>query len=183
MTVETPHPQRKWIIATVVLLLAVVGLGFYVVSLRSDLDDKDAQIAAQQRELEAQQGVAGQVQEAASGLADDTQEAFSALGDELERIQSEAAATQAETQEAIESAEQASADAQARAESAEDEVAQAEARADQAEAQTEAAGACARGYLSAIAGAFDAASVDEGVTQAQSDIAALNDSCSETLSP
>jgi biopolymer transport protein ExbB/TolQ len=129
------HPERKWIIATVVLLLAVVGLGIYAVSLRSDIDDKDAQIAAQQRELEERQGAAQQVQEAASGLADDAQEAFSALGDELERIQSQAAATQAETQEAIESAEQAAADAQARAESAEDEVEQANARADEAEAQ------------------------------------------------
>jgi hypothetical protein len=81
-----------------VLVLAVVGLGVYVVSLRSDIDDKDDQIAAQQRELEEQQG---------------------------------------------------------------------------------AAGACARGYLSSIAGAFDAASVSEGVTQAQSDIEELNSSCSE----
>jgi chromosome segregation ATPase len=175
------HPARKWIIATVVLLLAVVGLGVYVVSLRSDIDDKDDQIAAQQRELEERQGAAEQVQDAASGLADDAQAAFSALGDELERIQSQAAATQAETQEAIESAEQAAADAQARAESAEDEVEQANARADEAEAQAEATSACARGYLSAIAGAFDAASVDEGVTQAQSDIEALNASCSDTF--
>ena len=36
------HPTRKWIIASVVLLVAVVGLGAYALSLRSDIDDKDA---------------------------------------------------------------------------------------------------------------------------------------------
>ena len=45
----------------------------------------------------------------------------------------------------------------------------------------EAAGACARGYLSALAGALQAASVSEGVEQAESDIEALSGWCAETL--
>jgi chromosome segregation ATPase len=175
------HPTRKWIIATVALLVALVGVGAWALSLRSDVDDKDAQIAAQQQELEEQQGVADQVQEAASGFTEDAQQAFSELGDQLDQAQTEAAATQEETQAAIESAEQAAADAKAQADSAEDEVEEANARADEATAQAEAVGACARGYLSAIGGVFDAASISEGVTQAQSDIEALNASCLEKL--
>jgi chromosome segregation ATPase len=175
------RPARKWIVATAVLLVALVGVGAWALSLRSDVDDKDAQIAAQEQELAEQQGVASQVEEAAAGLAEDAQQAFSDLGDELDQAQADAAATQEETQAAIADAEQAATDAQARADSAEDEVAEADARADEATAQAEAVGACARGYLSAIGSAFDAASISEGVDQAKSDIEALNSSCLEKL--
>jgi chromosome segregation ATPase len=179
--VESEHPTRKWIIATAVLVVAVIGLGVYAVSLRSDVDDKDAQIASQQQQLEEQQGVADDVQDAAAGLAEDAQQALGELGDRIDEIESQAAASQEETQAAIESAEQAAAEAEARAEGAQDDVEEANARADEAVAQADAAAACARGYLSAIAGAFDASSVSEGVSQAVGDIEALNASCSETL--
>ena len=97
--------MRKWIIATVVLLLAVVGLGAYAVSLRSDIEDKDAQIAAQQQQLEEQQGIAGNVRDAAATLSEDAQQAFGQLGDQLEEIQGQAETTKADAQAAIESAE------------------------------------------------------------------------------
>jgi chromosome segregation ATPase len=178
---KSEHPSRKWIIASVVLLIAVVGIGGYALSLRSDIDDKDAQIASQQQQLEEQQGVADDVRDAAASLGDDAQEVFAQLGDQIDEIQSQAAATQEDTQQAIENAEQAAEDAKARAESAEDEVEQANARADEAQAQAEAAGACARGYLSAIGSAFDAASLSEGVSAAMSEIETLNASCQGTL--
>jgi chromosome segregation ATPase len=180
-TEKPGNPAKKWIIATVVLLVAVVGVGAWALSLRSDVDDKDAQIASQQQQLEEQQGVADQVEEAASGLAEDAQQVFSELGDQLDQAQSDAAATQEETQQAIEDAEQAAEDAAAKADSAEDEVAEANARADEATAEAEAVGACARGYLSAIGSVFDAASISEGVDQAKADIEALNSSCLEKL--
>ena len=178
---EQRHPTRKWIVATVVLLVAVVGLGAYAYSLRSDVDDKDAQIAEQQQQLEEQQGVADDVQDAAASLAEDAQQAFGELGDQIDEIEAQAEATQEETQQTIEDAEQAAADAQARADSAQDDVEEANARADEAEAQAEAAGACARGYLAAIGGAFDAPSVSEGVSQAKSEIEELNASCKDAL--
>ena len=62
-----------------------------------------------------------------------------------------------------------------------DEAERARHRADEATAQAEAVGACARGYLSAIGSAFDAASISEGVDQVKSDIEALNSSCLEKL--
>jgi hypothetical protein len=175
------HPARKWIIASIVLLVAVVGIGAYALSLRSDIDDKDAQIASQQQQLEDQQGVANEAQDAAARLGDDVQQAFAQLGDQIDEIESQADATQEETQQAIEDAEQAADDAKARADSAEDEVEEANARADEAEAQAEAAGACARGYVSAIGSAFDASSVSDGVSAAMSEIETLNASCLGTL--
>jgi uncharacterized phage infection (PIP) family protein YhgE len=179
---EPRHPARKWIFATVVLLVAVVGVGAYALSLRSDVDDKDAQIASQQQQIEQQQqGVADDVQDAAARLTEDAQQALGALGDQLDEIQSNAEATQEETQKAIEDAEKAAEDAQARADSAQDDVEEANARADEAEAQAQAAGACARGYLSAIGSAFDAGSVEEGVNQAMTEIEAVNSSCGDLL--
>jgi chromosome segregation ATPase len=175
------HPARKWIIATVVLLVAVVGVGAYALSLRSDVEDKDAQIASQQQQLEQQQGVADDAQDAAASLAEDAQQALGALGEQIDRIKSQAEQSQEETQQAIEDAEQAAQEAEQRADSAQDEVEEADARADEAEAQAQAAGACARGYLSAIGSAFDAASVEEGVSQAMSEIEALNSSCADAL--
>ena len=58
--------MRKWIVATVVLAVAVVGAGAYALSLRSDGEGKDAQIAAQQEQLADQQGVADDVRDAAA---------------------------------------------------------------------------------------------------------------------
>jgi chromosome segregation ATPase len=179
---QTPrHPARKWIIASVVLLVAVVGIGAYALSLRSDVEDKDAQIASQQQQLEEQQSAADDVRDAAASLGDDAQEAFAQLGDQIDEIQSQAEATQEETQQAIEDAEQDAEEAKARADSAQDDVEEANARADEAQAQAEAAGACARGYLSAIGSAFDAASVSEGVSAAMSEIETLNASCLDSL--
>jgi chromosome segregation ATPase len=178
---QPQHPTRKWIVATVLLLVAVVGVGAYALSLRSDVDDKDAQIASQQQQLEEQQGVADDVEDAAASLAADAEQALGELGAQIDEIQGDAEATQEETQQAIEDAEQAADDAEARAESAEGEVEEANARADEAQAQAEAVGACARGYLSAVGSAFDAGSVSEGVSAAMSEIEALSGSCRENL--
>jgi septal ring factor EnvC (AmiA/AmiB activator) len=170
--------MTKWKIATAVLAVVAVGFGAWAFSLQSDLDDKDAKIAAQQQQLDEQQDVATQVQDAASGAADDAQQALAELGQELEQVQGTATATQAEVQDAVDRAEQAAAEARA---SAGDAAERAQARADEATAKAEAAGACARGYLSALAGVLDAASITEGVERARSDIESLSGSCSDTL--
>jgi chromosome segregation ATPase len=165
------HSSRPWIIATIVCALAAVGLGVWAFSLRSDNQDKDDQIAAQQQQLENAQGVGAQVREAASQLGDDARQALSQLGDQIDQIEGTAQATQADIQQQIE-------EAQARAQEAGDDL---RARADQAEARAEAAGACARGYLSAIGRVFDAGSLTDGVAQARTDIEQLSGSCESTL--
>jgi uncharacterized protein YoxC len=172
---------RAWIIATIVLAVAAVGLGAWALSLRSDVDDKDAEIAAQQQQLEKQKGVANDIREAAGGIAQDVQQAMRALADQLQQVQGTTAATQEQTQHAIDRAEEAAAKAQARVEDAGSRLDRARAQADEAGAKAEAAAACARGYISAIAGAFDAPSLSDGVAQAKSAVEALAGSCSGTL--
>jgi hypothetical protein len=168
-------------VVTGLLVLAVIGLGIWALSLRADNDDKDATIAAQQQELEQDQGVADDVREAASNLAEDTEQARSELRDQIDALLGAAATTQEDAQAAVDRAEDAAADARARLDDAGDEVDRARADADAAKADAEAIGACARGYLSAISGAFDAPSLQEGAAQARSDVEALSASCSGKL--
>jgi chromosome segregation ATPase len=175
------HGARAWIVATIVLAVAAVGLGAWALSLRSDVDDKDAEIAAQQQQLEKQKGVAEDVREAAGGIAQNIQQAMGDLADQLKEVQGTTAATQQQTQQAIDRAEEAAAKAQAQVEGAGNRLDRARAQADEAAAKAEAAGACARGYISAIAGAFDAPSLSDGVAQAKSELEALAGSCSGTL--
>ena len=172
---------RPWIVATIVFAVAAVGLGAWALSLRSDVKDKDAEIAAQQQQLEKQKGVAQDVREAAGGIAQNVQQALRDLAKQLEEVQGTTAATQQQTQAAIERAEDAAAEAQAKVEAAGSRLDRARAQADEAAAKAEAAGACARGYISAIAGAFDAPSLSDGVAQAKSEVEALAGSCSGTL--
>jgi hypothetical protein len=172
---------RAWIVATVVLGVVAIGLGAWALSLRSDVDEKDAKIAAQQQQLEEQKGIADEVREATGGIAQNVQQAMRDLADQLDEVQGTTAATQEQTQQAIDRAEDAAAAAQARVESAGSKLDRARAQADEAAAKAEAAAACARGYISAIAGAFDASSVSDGVAQAKSEIQALAGSCSATL--
>ena len=179
--VPTPHRSRGWIAATVILLLALVGVGAWALSVRSDNEDKEATIASQEQQLQEQQGAADDVRDAASGVADDVQQTLSGLGDQLDEIQGTADQTQEDAQAAIDQAETAAEDARAEAESAGDEVEQAQAEADAAEADAEATKACARGYLDAIKGAFGAGSLEEGVAQARGEIDALSGSCSGLL--
>jgi len=177
----TRHPARKWVVATIVFALAAVGLGVWAFTLQSDNDDKDAKIASQQQQLEQQQDAAGQVREAASGVAGDLQQSLAELGQQIDQIEGAAAETQEQTQAAIDQAEQAAAEASDRVDAAENEADKAQAQADEAEAQAQAIGACARGYLSAIAGAFDAESISAGIDSAKSEFQSLSGSCADTL--
>ena len=173
-----PHRSRAWIAATVVLLLALIGVGAWALSLRADNDDKEATIASQEQQLQEQQGAADDARDAASGFADDVQQTLSGLGDQLDEIQGAADQTEEEAQAAIDQAETEAEDARAAAESAGDDVEKAQAEADAAKADAEATEACARGYLDAIKGAFDAGTLEEGVAQARSEIEAISGSCS-----
>ena len=175
------HHSRWWMVATAVFAVAAVGLGAWALSLRSDSEDKDTQIAAQQQQIEKQEGVAGQLRETASGIAENTQQALSDLGDQLDEIQGIAESTEQDAEAAIDEAESAAADAKERADSAGDEVDKAEAQAEEAGARADAAVACARGYLSAIGSAFGGDSLDAGIEQAKSEVEALNGSCAGTL--
>jgi chromosome segregation ATPase len=132
----SPSPRsggaRAWIVATVILAVAAVGLGAWALSLRSEIDDKDAEIAAQKQQLEEQRSVADDLREAAGGVAQNAQQAVRDLADQLDEVQGAAAATQEQTQQAIDRAEDAAAQAQARVEGAGSRLDRARAPADEA---------------------------------------------------
>ena len=178
--------SRGWVIATVVLAVAAVGLGVWAFSLKSDNDDKDAKIASQQQQLDQQQttaaDAAGKLKDAASGIAGDAQQALQDLGTQLDQVQGTATATQQDVDQAINDAQTAAADAKARVQKAgNDALEKAQAQADEASARADEAAACARGYLSAIGSVFDAESITAGVEQAKTDIQGLQGSCADTL--
>ena len=77
-----------------ILLLALLGVGAWALSLRSDNEDKDSTIASQEQQLQEQQGAAENAQDAASGFAEDVQQTLSGLGDQLDEIQGAAVETQ-----------------------------------------------------------------------------------------
>jgi chromosome segregation ATPase len=177
----TRHPARKWVVATIVFALAAIGLGIWAFTLQSDNDDKDAQIASQQQQLQQQQDAAGQIGDAASGVAGEIQQSLDDLGQQIEQIEGAAAESQEESQAAIDQAEQAAAEASDRVDAAENEADKAQAQVDEAEARAQAIGACARGYLSAIAGVFDAESISAGIDEAKTKFETLSGSCADTL--
>ena len=177
------HRPTGWIVATVVLLLAAIGLGAWALSLRADNQDKADTIAAQEKQLAQQQGVAGDLREAAGQATQDVQDALSGLGDQLDQVEGTADETQQDVQDAISQAEDAASAARDKVQSASGQADRLRAQVEEATAQAQEAGACARGYVSAIAGAFGASSVSDGVAQARSEIESLQGSCSETLAP
>ena len=75
------HHTRRWVVATVGLAIVAIGLAAWALTLRSDTQEKDEQLAAQQKQLDEQQGVAGDLRQAAGGLAEDAQRAMNELGD------------------------------------------------------------------------------------------------------
>ncbi len=183
-TPDGKRPRRGWWMLVVAgLVIALVGVGAWALSLRSDVEDRDATIAAQQQQIEEeQQGVAADVREAAEGFADDARQTLSGLGAQLDEIQAGAELTQQDAQAAIARAQGAADDARARVDEASGELDRARAEADAARAHAEALAACARGYLSAISAAFDAdSSLQDGVAQARREVEALSGSCADLL--
>src|ERR687894_786534 len=81
------HHTRRWIVATVGLAIVAIGLAAWGLSMRSDTQEKDDQLAAQQQQLDEQQGAAGDLREAAGGIAEDAQRALNDLGDQVDEIQ------------------------------------------------------------------------------------------------
>ena len=176
-----PHRSRGWIAATVILLLALIGIGAWALSLRADNDDKERH---DRLPGAAAPGAAGRGRRRAGGREQLRRRGPSDAGRArrpARRDPGHGGSDPEDAQAAIDEAEQAAADAAAKAESAGDDVEKAEAEAEAAKADAEATTACARGYLDAIKGALDAGSIDEGVAQARSEIEALSGSCTGLL--
>jgi chromosome segregation ATPase len=164
---EGDSPSRKWIITTCVLAVVVVGLGIWAFSLNSSNQDKEDTISTQQKQIDEAKGIGGQVKEAVASAGDTIQKSLKDMSAQLDQVAGESQQTQEETQQAIDQAEQA--------------AKQAGNEADKAKAEADETKSCAQGYLSAITGAFDAASLSEGIDQAKTEIEGLNQSCTGIL--
>jgi chromosome segregation ATPase len=165
---QTPHKRPwGWIALSGLLAAAVVGLAIYAVGLDSDLDDANAKIASQQKQIDEAQGTGADVVAAAKSAYDD-------LSTKVGAAQQNAGQAVEQANQVLDQAEQAAADAQGTA----DEL---KAQADAAQANAETAATCARSFLSAFSGVFDAASLQEGIDAAVADLQDLQPQCASAI--
>ena len=161
-----PTPRKRpwgWIAITGLLAACVVALGIYAINLNSDLDDANAQIAAQQEQIDqAEESVA-----AAKAGYDD-------LTAQLGAAQQDASLAVEQAAEQLDQAEQAAADAQGTAQEVQTQAAAAQAKAENA-------ATCAQSFLAALGGVFNGATLKEGVEATLAELQALQPQCATAL--
>ena len=172
-----PTPRKRpwgWIAITGLLAACVVGLGIYAVNLNSDLDDANAEIAAQQEQIAAQQEQIDQAEETSTASVAAAQAAYDELAAQLGAAQQDGSQAVEQAAEELSQAEQAAADAQGTAE-------ELQTQADAAEAKAENAATCAQSFLSAFSGVFSGATLKEGVEATLAELQALQPQCETAL--
>jgi uncharacterized protein YoxC len=75
---------RPWIVISALLALIAIGLLVWALSLRSDLDDSEKQVAELQAQVEAGSSKADDIAAAAKSLADDVRGAVGSAGEQLD---------------------------------------------------------------------------------------------------
>lgn len=173
-----------WIVATAILAIAAIGLGIYALTTKSDLDDSDATVAKQNKELAAaRRQLAGQERKATSTEAEET-----AFGQRAERayrrvrrrlISAEREDVNLEGQISEQVSELRS--ARARVEQADSATEKTDARLKASQKETDVAAACARGTLDSINRFFDAASATVGANRAMRQLERLEPLCQDAL--
>ena len=166
-----PTPRKRpwgWIAITGVLAACVVGLGIYAVNLNSDLDDANAQIAAQQEQIE------DQAEETSPASVAAAKAAYDDLTGQLDAAEQDATQAVEQAAEQLNQAEQAAADAKGTA----DEL---QTQADAAEAKAENAATCAQSFLSAFGGVFSGETLKDGVEATLAELQTLEPQCETAL--
>ena len=146
-----------WIALAGLLAAGVVALAIYAVNLNSDLDDANAKIASQQKEIDqAQDTGAGVAAAAKVGLRRAERQARRGAGGRESggRRRRRSSWTTPSRRRRTPRAPPTSS----------------RSRLDAAEAKAEAAATCAQSFLSAFSGVFDAATVQEGVEAAVAEL-------------
>ena len=164
----TPHKRPwGWIALAGLLVVAVVGLAIYAAGIDSDLDDANAKVASQQKQIDEAQNTGTDVIAAAkSAYADLSEKAGAAQGNADQAVE--------QANQALDEAEQTAADAEGTANELQAEV-------DASQAKAEGAATCARSFLSAFSGVFDAATVQDGVDAAVAELKTLQPQCAEAI--
>jgi chromosome segregation ATPase len=165
---QTAHKTPWGLIAVAgVLLAGVIGLGIYALNLDSDLDDANAQLDSQQKQIDQAQDTGGDVVATAKSAYDD-------LTAQLGAAQDDAAQAVEQSSADLDQAEQAAEAAKGTAEELQKE-------ADAAQAKAETASTCAQSFLSAFSGVFDGDTLKEGVEATVEELKALQPQCAPAL--
>ena len=170
---ETPsntQPHNRpwgWIALAGLLTVGVVALGIYAANLNSDLDDANAKVASQQKEID-------KAQSTGAGIAAAAKVAYSELSGKLGGAQEDASQAVDRASQQLDEAEQAAADAKGSADELKKEV-------DAAQAKADAAATCAQSFLSAFSGVFESPTVKEGVEAAVAELKTLEPQCAPAL--
>lgn len=177
--------SNAWKLAALLLALTTVGFAVWAFSLNSDLDDAEATIATQQKQLAAAPTVGSSAADLAGALSGTVSKAFQGLEAELAAVEAELGASEKEVAELESDIADAQAEAEAAAADLEDAAgdakAEAEARAKQAEAKVDAARSCVQGYVASIKEAFADGNLASNVQQALADVQAMTKACKATL--
>ena len=161
--------KRPWGWITVAGLLAagVVGLAVYAVNLNSDLDDANAKVASQQKQID-------EAEDTGAGVVAAAKKSYDELSTKLGAAQQDATQAVEQASGKLDQAEQAAADAKGTAEELQKEAVAARAKAD-------AAATCAQAFLTAFSGVFNGSTLKEGVQAAVTELQALQPQCASAL--
>ena len=177
--------RTGWIVATVILALAVIGLLIWALSTQSDLDSANTTI-------EAQHQAAAKAGENAKQTGQNAQEASASAKQSYDDVSSDLAAekeTNAQLQSDVNQAEKDKAKAKESAAQANTETDKAKAETDKAKAETDtakaeadAATSCAQGAVNAFGAIFEGDNLRDGVDQAVARLKELKGTCTGPLS-
>ncbi len=201
-TPDSPAPRRKlWIWVSAVLAVVAAVLLIWALTIQSDLDSTQKELAGVQEDLDSTQQALDAAQQDVEQLQSEADKGvrtgvavgagkllYDEFAEQLGATNEDLAATQQDLEDAQEAAEQAEKDAKAakqKAADATDETEKAQAEADQARAELEAAEAraavaadCAKAYISALGPVFEGEGDEDEVRQQLSEITAA---CKDAL--
>ena len=179
-----PTPTRRpdtWIVLTVVLGAAVIGLAIWVVVLQQDKDDQTAASAARIEELEQQnadleQQVEDQQADAESALAE-AQSALDGIREQYEGVSEELGAKGQDLAESRAELERLAEEAEAALSEAESATASAEARADSETARADRAEACLAAVADVLQRLYASEEPTDALEQAAEELETIASDC------
>lgn len=194
---DAKHSRNWWIWVSVALALIAAALLIWALSLKSDRDSAQDELASTQQQLEAakqqptpepteDENAAGGAIAAAGAIA-----GFKTLYDKLGATQQDLEATEqdlAEANKKVEQAEKDAADAKKKAEQADNETEKAQAEADQAKAEQQATESkaaivrdCAKSYLSAFGTLVESDDPEAEADAVGQQLSSITDECQKAL--
>ena len=171
------RPPTVWIVLTAVFALAAIGLGVWAFTTKSDLDDAEATIDQQERQLAAEQQKASRQEAAEKAFGARAEAAYRRVRRRLLRARGEESNLRGTVEKEAGEYEQAQQEVAAADSQDEKEAARLKA----AREKTDVAGACARGTVDAINQFFDAASARAGADKAMRELEKIQTQCQSAV--